>query len=374
MSRLRYVIQKEFRQLRRDRRMVAMSVVAPVVQLVLFGYAVTTDVKNVQLYVANRDGSARSRELIQEVSAVGYFVVTPVGQDRAALLDALRRGGADLALDIPPDFGRLLSRGRTAAVQIIADGSDSNNATVAMGYLDGTLLNFSNRIRREWMQARSGRAPVAALAPQPRIWYNPDLRSVNYMVPSMVGLVLWVIALNFSAMAVVKEREIGTLEQVSVTPLRSWELLLGKTVPPAAVGIMDAVLIVAVAQLWFHVSVTGSVLLLFAAAVGFLLSALGAGLLISTVARSQLQAQMMNFFITMPSVLLSGIVFPIENMPRLIRLITYAIPLRYFSHAARGIFLKGAGASDVWADGLALMTLGALTYAAGILAFRKRVG
>jgi ABC-2 type transport system permease protein len=374
VQRVKYVIQKEFRQLRRDPSMIRVSLMAPILQLVLFGYAVTTDVRNVNVFVANRDGGTESRQLLQEVAAVGYFDLHEVGRDRAPLFRGLETGQAQLALDIPPEFGRHLARGETATVQIIADGSDSNNATVAMAYLDGTVRTFSSQVALEWRQARTPGAFVPPLDPQPRVWFNPELKSIDYMVPSMVGLVLWVIALNLSAMAVVKEREIGTLEQVSVTPLKSWQLLFGKTVPGAVVGMLDAILIVVVAELWFHVPLRGSVLLLFASATGFLLAALGTGLLISTVARSQLQAQMMNFFVTMPSVLLSGIVFPIENMPRPIQVVTYVIPLRYFAYMVRGIYLKGDGLLDVLPQGLALFGLGILTYTLGILAFRKRVG
>jgi ABC-2 type transport system permease protein len=221
MQRVRYVIQKEFRQLRRDPSMIRVSLMAPVLQLVLFGYAVTTDVRNVSVFVANRDGGTESRQLIREVAAVGYFDVKQVGRDRAPLFRGLETGQAQLALDIPPEFGRHLARGETATVQIIADGSDSNSATVAMAYLDGTVRTFSSHVALEWRQARVPGAFVPPLDPQPRVWFNPELKSIDYMVPSMLGLVLWVIALNLSAMAVVKEREIGTLEQVSVTPLQS---------------------------------------------------------------------------------------------------------------------------------------------------------
>jgi len=371
-NRLRFVIRKEFRQLRRDPRAVRMAVIAPVLQLLLFGYAATTDLKNAPVAVCDRDQQTASRQLVTKLSQVGYFRVYAVGADPRQLLNELDHGRAQVTLDIPPGFSQDLARGRRAAVQVLADGSDSNTATLALSYLTGTLQSYAAEVQVDYLQ-RHGTAAVARLGLEPRIWYNPDLRSANYMLPGLVGLILLIITTNFTALSVVREREAGTLEQVIVTPLRPLELLLGKMIPVAVIGVVDALLIVAVSVLWFHVPLRGSLLLLFALAGGFLFCTLGTGLLISTLSRTQQQAQMTNFFLTMPAVLLSGFIFPIANMPTWAQWLTYLIPFRYFLAIARGIYLKGNGFALLWPQAAALFVLGLLLFGAGVALFRKRV-
>lgn len=371
-NRLRFVIRKEFRQLRRDPRAVRLAVVAPVLQLILFGYAATTDLKNAPVAICDRDQQTASRQLVTKLSQVGYFRVYSVGADPRQLLRELDHGRAQVTLDIPPGFSQDLARGRRAAVQVLADGSDSNTATLALSYLTGTLQSYAAEAQVDYLQ-RHGAAAAPRLGIEPRIWYNPDLRSANYMLPGLVGLILLIITTNFTALSVVRERETGTLEQLIVTPLRPLELLLGKMIPVAVIGVVDALLIVTVSILWFHVPLRGSLLLLFALAGGFLFCTLGTGLLISTISRTQQQAQMTNFFLTMPAVLLSGFIFPIANMPTWAQWLTYLIPLRYFLVIARGIYLKGNGFAILWPQAVALFVLGVLLFGAGVMLFRKRV-
>jgi len=284
----------------------------------------------------------------------------------------LDHGRAQATLDIPPGFGKKLARGQRPTVQILADGSDSNSATLVLAYLTGTLQAYAAEVQQEAAR-RPGAAPGPRLEMEPRIWYNPDLRSVNFMLPALVGLILLIITSNFTALSVVREREAGTLEQLIVTPLRPLELLLGKMVPVAVIGLADALLIVALSVAWFRVPLRGSLLLLFALAGGFLFCTLGFGLLISTVSRTQQQAQMINFFLTMPSILLSGFMFPIANMPTWAQWLTYLIPMRYFLVIVRGIYLKGSGLAVLWPQALALSILGLGLLGSGVLLFRKRM-
>jgi len=372
LHRLRFVIRKEFRQLRRDPRVVRLAIMAPAIQLLIFGYAATTDLKNAPVAVCDRDPQAASRQLVTKLSQVGYFRVYSVGTDPRRLLEELDHGRAQATLDIPPGFGKKLARGQRPTVQILADGSDSNSATLVLAYLTGTLQAYAAEVQQEAAR-RPGAAPGPRLEMEPRIWYNPDLRSVNFMLPALVGLILLIITSNFTALSVVREREAGTLEQLIVTPLRPLELLLGKMVPVAVIGLADALLIVALSVAWFRVPLRGSLLLLFALAGGFLFCTLGFGLLISTVSRTQQQAQMINFFLTMPSILLSGFMFPIANMPTWAQWLTYLIPMRYFLVIVRGIYLKGSGLAVLWPQALALSILGLGLLGSGVLLFRKRM-
>lgn len=371
-NRLRFVIRKEFRQLRRDPRVVRLAIMAPAIQILIFGYAATTDLKNAPLAVCDRDRQAASRQLVTKLSQVGYFWVRAMGSDPRQLLEELDRGRAQVTLDIPPGFSRDLARGRRPTVQVLADGSDSNSATLALSYLTGTLQAYAAQVQQEKAQ-RHGAGPGPRLEVEPRVWYNPDLRSVNFMLPALVGLILLIITSNFTALSVVREREAGTLEQLIVTPLRPLELLFGKMVPVAAIGLADALLIVTLSVVWFRVPLRGSLFLLFTLAGGFLFCTLGYGLLISTVSRTQQQAQMINFFLTMPSILLSGFMFPIANMPTWAQLLTYLIPTRYFLVIVRDIYLKGNGLAVLWPQALALLILGGLLLGSGVLLFRKRV-
>jgi ABC-2 type transport system permease protein len=369
------IVKKEFRQLRRDPRLLRIVVAAPVFQLLIFGYAVTTDVKHIRTAVYDADNTAVSRQLVDRFVRSGYFDLQHYlssGNEVNRLLDS---GQAQMILRIPVGFARDLSRGRPAALQIILDGSDSMTAGIVAGYAQGVISAFSSRVLAERISlVRSQLPQVPQLDGRIRVWYNPDLKSVNFMVPGVLCTILLVVTMVLTSVAIVKEREVGTLEQLVVTPIRAGELMLGKTIPFVAIGFVDMTLILVVASLWFRVPIAGSIALLFALTIVFLLTSLGMGLFVSTVSRTQQQATMTSFFFMMPSILLSGFMFPIENMPRVIQWITYAIPLRYFLVIIRGIFLRGNGIAILWPQVLALAAFGVIIMTLSALRFSKRLG
>jgi ABC-2 type transport system permease protein len=380
-ERLKTMLVKEFIQIFRDPRMKAVVFVTPILQLVVLGYAVTTDVTHVATAVADFDHSQESRELIRRFESSGYFrVVRRVGEART-LRDLVDRGTVKAALQFDPGFSTDLKRGRTAVVQVLVDGTDSNTAGVVSDYANRIVAAYNREAARERLETRQiAVAGGAVLSPdsagielRARTWYNPDLRSQNYYVPGVIGILIMLTSLLLTSMAIVREREIGTMEQLMVTPIRPAELILGKILPFALVGFFDVALITAVAVFWFAVPIRGSLLLLFASTALYLLSALGIGLFISTVSRTQQQALMSTFFFFQPAMLLSGFVFPIANMPEAVQYLTYVNPLRYFLVIIRGIFLKGSGPAILWPEMLALSVLGAAVFTVSALRFRKRL-
>jgi len=351
-----------------------LVIIAPVIQLIIFGYAVTTDITHIPAAVIDADRSRESRELVARFSNTGYFEVVAVldrPQDLVALMDS---GRVQAGVHIPRGFARSLARGESAPLQVIVDGTDSTTAGMVLGYASGVLKKYSEEVLSERLQRLSTQwIRLSIIEERTRVWFNPELRSVNYMVPGVLCTILLVVTMVLTSMAIVREREIGTLEQIIVTPVRATELVAGKTIPFVLIGFVDIVLILLVAMLWFHVPLRGSLLLLFALALVFLLTTLGLGLFISTVSHTQQQAMMTAFFIMLPSILLSGFMFPIENMPRVIQWVTYLIPLRYFLNIVRGIFLKGVGIEVLWGDALMLLVLGLTLFAMASLRFTKRL-
>jgi ABC-2 type transport system permease protein len=342
MSRLTYLAKKEFTQIRRDPTVLRLILIAPVFQLVLFGYAASNDVRNVPVGICDEDNSADSRLVATEIGQSRYFQVVPMVRDPRELRQLLLRGTIQIGISIPKDFHRTMERGETAEIGMFVDGTDSNNATVAASYLGGILqqrgLRFFERAERtEGVYGIS----VPALVSEPRVWYNEELKSVNFMVPGVFAMILFTLTVNLASLAIVRERETGTLEQLMVTPIRTRDLLFGKTVPFALIGMFDAALIFLLSRGWFHVPFRGSLLLLFATSLVFLVYSLGLGLLLSAIAHTQQEAQLTSFMVIMPNVLLSGFMYPIENMPHVIQYLTYAIPLRYFLQITRGIFMRG---------------------------------
>ena len=382
-ERLRHMLIKEFIQILRDPRMKAVIFVTPILQLIVFGYAVTTDIAEIPTAVADFESSQQTRELVRRFERSGYFrVVRQVGQARA-VRDLVDRGVVRAAIQFDPGFTSDLTRGRTAVIQIIVDGTDSNTASVVMDYASRIIAQYNREVSREALAAQNvarGTPGPGDLAPRlgaidlrTRAWYNPDLRSRNYNVPGVMAIIVMLTSLLLTSMAIVREREIGTMEQLMVTPIRPAELILGKTLPFALIGFFNVALITAVAVLWFRVPIRGSLLLLFGATALYLLSTLGVGLFISTVSTTQQQALMSTFFFYLPAVLLSGFMFPIANMPVAIQYLTSVNPLRYFLVIIRGIFLKGNGPEVLWPQMLALLVLGTAVIAASTLRFRKRL-
>lgn len=376
------IIVKEFLQLRQDRRMIPIIFVAPVVQLVVFGFAVNTDVNRVPTVLVDEDRTAASRALAERFTSSGYFELVGVEEATRDVDRWLESGHAQVALVIGPGYGAELARGGEPSVQLIADGSDSSPATVALGYGSGIVSAASrdalaDRVRDYVARAaEEGRTivPPGQTDLVPRVWYNPDLKSRWFYVPAVLAMILIIMTTLLSAMGVVREKEIGTMEQIIVTPIRSWQLIVGKLFPFAVIGFIQIFLVTAVAVWGFGVPLRGSFPLLVALSMLFILNTLGLGLLVSTLTRTQQQAMMMAAFtIMLPMIYLSGLIFPIENMPPAVQVVTYAIPVRYYANIIRGVFLRGSGLSVLWPEALTLALMGTALLAIASLRFRKRL-
>ncbi|HEY7191979.1 MAG TPA: ABC transporter permease [Vicinamibacterales bacterium] len=355
MTRLLHVIRKEFLELRQDPRLFGIVIIAPIVQLTMLGYAATTDVRNVPMLVVDEDASAESRDLVSRFEASGNFVVVDRMSSSDRIDQYLDSGRAWMALQIPHDYGEQIRAGRPTTLQVVADGTDANSTNVALGYAGTLVASFARELT-----AGSGGAQAAPLvSADVRVWFNPQLESKDFMIPGIIALLLLVVTTNLSSMAIVRERELGTLEQLNVTPIARWELILGKMLPYAFIGLIDVLLVVVVAVFWFEVPLRGSFPLLLLMCLVYLLTTLGLGLFVSTISATQQQAMMTaSFFFLIPMVFLSGFVFPIENMPEIVQKVTYLIPLRYFLVILRDIFLKGVGLETFWREALALTAWG----------------
>ncbi|MBI2354213.1 MAG: ABC transporter permease [Deltaproteobacteria bacterium] len=374
-ERLKAMLIKEFIQVFRDPRMRIVLFLLPALQTVIFGYAVNMDVKNIPTALLDRDNSAESRELAAIMTSSGHFRLKErIGHDdeARALLD---RGKVRVVLVIEHGFAAKLRRGEAAPVQALLDGSDSNTAGVVMGFLARLSADYNTRLQAQYATRHMGTPPrIGRVELAGRAWFNANLESPPFYVPAVITNILFVITMLLSSMAIVREKEIGTIEQVIVTPIRKGEFILGKTLPFVLIGYIDVALISLVGALVFDVPLRGSLGLLFLATTLFLMSSLGIGLLISTVSHTQQQAMMSAFFIIFPAMLLSGFAFPIENMPEPVQWLTLLNPLRYYMVVIRGIFLKGVGIGALWEQlaALAAIGLGVLLVAVG--RFRKTVG
>jgi ABC-2 type transport system permease protein len=372
MRRLWYVMWKELLELRQDPRLFGIIFIAPVVQLAMLGYAATTDVKNVPLLVVDQDRSPASRQLISRFSASPYFTVAGTVSSVNEVDPWLERGRAWLALTIPSDFHKALERGEPVTLQVIADGTDSSSTGIAMGYAASLINAYNQELARQRLLAAGQSVPPTAIDPRIRVWFNPELESRYFMIPGIVALLLLVITTNLSSMAIVREKELGTLEQLNVTPITRWQLIVGKLLPYGVIGIIDVILVTTVAVFWFRIPLLGSPALLFLTSCIYLLTTLGLGLFISTISSTQQQAMMTaTFFFLTPMLYLSGFIFPIENMPAVIQPFTYLIPLRYFIVIVRGIFLKGIGWSVLWPQILALLSWGLVIVGLAVARSRK---
>lgn len=370
LRRILHLMRKEVLELKQDPRLFSVVIIAPILQLTVLGYAATTDVKDVPIAIVDADRSTASRELVHRFEASANFKIVGTPGSTSDIDRYLDHGEAWMALSIPANFGAAVAAGRGATLQIAADGTDSNSTTVALGYAQTLVAGYAQDLAAT---ASASAGPL--VMPEIRVWFNPRLESRDFMIPGIIALLLLVVTTNLSAMAIVREKEVGTLEQLSVTPLARWELITGKLLPYAVIGIIDVVLVLVVAITWFEVPMRGSIGLLFAMCLIYLMSTLGLGLLVSTISRTQQQAMMTSiFFFLMPMIYLSGFVFPIENMPVWIQPFTYLIPLRYFLVIVRGIFLKGIGLEVLWPQALALFAWGAIVLALATLRSSKRLG
>jgi ABC-2 type transport system permease protein len=355
------VIVKEFQQLRRDRRMIPAMIIGPIVQLLTLGYAANNDVTDIPMVLLDDDHGAASRALVDRLLASGYFRLVGSVAGESEIEPELVRGRAQIALVIPPGFGRDVAAGRAPRVQLIVDGSDSTSAVVGLSYASRIIGAAGGRVEAP------GGVELAS-----RVWYNPDLKSRWFYVPAILAMVLMLVTMILPSMAVVREKEMGTLEQIIVSPIRPWQLVLGKLFPFACVGFLDMLLVSAVAVGLFRVPLRGSVALLVLLSVPFLLCTLGLGLFASTLVRTQQQAMMSAVYLVMvPMIYLSGLLFPVENMPMFIQRLTVVIPLKYYTHIVRGIFLEGSGLDVLWPDAAALLLIGAIVLVAASVRFRK---
>ena len=378
-NRIREIVRKEFIQVLRDPRLRLLLFGPPILQLVLFGYAVNLDVENAATAWMDMDNTPESRELLAAFQASRYFRITAAPASDREVRDLMDRGKVQAVVRILPGFARDIKRGSTASVQILVDGTNSNTASIVSSYALRIVAGYAGTpdTRRNSPPAApagvSGPVPsvIPVLTAQHRVWFNPDLRSRVYFVPGVIVTIIALVTIMLTAMSIVREKEIGTMEQLMVTPVRPLELIVGKLLPFAIVGIIDSALVVAAALLVFQVPVRGSFLLLFACTVLFLLSSLGVGLFLSTISRTQQQAMMMSFVFFLPAMLLSGFAFPIRNMPEPVQYLTFLNPLRYFMRIVRDLFLKGVGLEALWQPMAALAVFGIAILGLSTLRFRK---
>jgi len=367
LERILGLLSKEFRQLLRDPRMARIVFVAPLIQLIIFGYAVSTDLHSAATFLVDHDNTRESRELVGALTASGYFRIQERSQRSADLVRALDRGDAVLGLEIPPGFSRDLARG-DADVQILLDGTNSNTASVAQSYAQRIVTEFGRE-----------HGPAAARAPDPvdlraRAWYNADLASRDYNVPAVVGGLILLVSLLLTSLAVVREREIGTLEQLRVSPMSATELIAGKTIPFALIGLVDLTVVTTAAILWFGVPFRGAFWVLLSGSVLYILAGLGLGLLISTISKTQQEAFMASFLFFMPAILLSGFLFPVSSMPAASRWLTLLDPMRHYIEIVRAVFLKGVGYRYLWRQHLYLAGLAVGLLGAATARFRRELG
>jgi ABC-2 type transport system permease protein len=367
-GRLRELMRKELRQTLRDPQAFRLVLAAPIIQLIVFGYAVNTDIRRAAVILFDRDHTTVSRELAQTLTASRYFRIAATAERAQDLVASLDHGRAILAVEIPRGFEGALAAGTPATVQVLVDGTMSNTATVAQAYASQIILRFGQR-HSLLLPAPSAQLPGVDL--RVRSWYNPNLESRVYNVPGVIGSVMMLMSLLLTSLAVVREREVGTLEQLMVSPLKPAELIVGKTVPVVGIALVDLTLIASVAILWFSIPMRGSFLLLFVASLVYIVCGLGIGLLISTVSATTQEAFMTMFMFFLPAMIFSGFFFPIANMPAVFQVVSLLDPIRYYLEIVRGIFLKGAGVTVLWPQITALAVMGGAILWFASTRFRK---
>lgn len=368
-------IIKELLQFKRDKKMLVVVFMAPILQLILLGYGANMDVDIVHTTVFDQDKTETSREFIRSFEESGYFSIDYYASSYDEVTELIDDGKTLVAIVLPKDFEKDLNRRKTVSVQTLFEGSDGNTSSIALGYIQGITNRFSQQIITETKDKYGINLSLSgSLTPEVRVWYNPEMKTRNYMVPGIMGLILMITTLSLMSMAVVREREIGTLEQLIVTPIKSYQLILGKLIPFTLIGFIVLVIVMLIMTQWFGIVVRGNPAFLLFTALLFVLSNLGIGLFISTVSKTQQQAMMASVFaIMMPMIYLSGFAFPIENMPTVVQYITHLIPLRYFITILRGIVLKGIGFSSLWVETLILLGMGAAILIISSLRFSKRI-
>jgi ABC-2 type transport system permease protein len=372
-SRILHVVWKEVIQVTRDRRMFSMILIMPLLELIIFGYVVATDITDIDLAVCDYDRSTESRAYVDQIVRSGYFRIAAQCETMQDVTRLLDRGTIRVALAIPPDFSAKLKRGEPAEVMAAVDGSNSNTATIAAGYLEQITLTQAVDVQF----SDHGGAPLVARHPmvslEPRVWFNPELRSVRFMVPGIICVLLMESLVILTGVAIVREKEHGTMEQLIVTPIRSFELIIGKAIPFIGLGYINMTVVLLAGTYWFGVQISGSLPLLYGLTGLFILTCLGMGLIVSTISNTQQQASMAGQFLLLPNLFFSGFMFPIASMPEVVQKITYIVPLRYYITIVRGIFLKAVGWEALKDEAIILLLYGVAILALASATFRKQI-
>lgn len=373
-SRLMALMRKEFTQILRDPRTLAIAIAMPIIQLFLLGYAATSEVRNLPMAVLDRDRSPASRSLLDAYRAADYFQITHDVDSEDELRSLVDRGRVGVGLIIPPDYGSQLATGGSAVIAFILDGSDPSVASTALSVGQLIAQDYATDIQIERFD-RAGFSLPAGLPIEVRtqVWYNPDMQDSYFMVPGVAGMVLYALTSILTASAVVRERERGTIEQLIVTPIRPWELMLGKLLPYSILALINTLEVLLIGTLWFGVPIRGSLILIFLLSALFLMTSLAIGLLASTVANTQQEAILTVFITLLPSIFLSGFFFPIAAMPKVLQWISYAVPLKYYLTIIRSLLLKGTGIVELQGEIMALLIFGMALMGLATLRFRKRL-
>jgi ABC-2 type transport system permease protein len=370
IQRIIALLKKEFGQLFKDRKLLPIVFVAPVVQLVILGYAASFDIKNISVVLCDLDKTEQSRTLAEKFVTSGYFTIEYATDDYATIGSYLDDNKVQMAVVIPPRFGDKIVGGQPAKIQVLVDGSEGNTAAIGVSYLSQIVNQYSNQILTEMIGDRQ----VGGINTEVRAWYNPELESRVYMVPAMLVMILLITTMNLTAMAIVREKEIGTLEQIMVTPINARELIIGKLVPFIIIGAIEVVVVLLVMIFWFDIHIAGSLPLLLGLSGFFLLTTMGLGLFVSTISQTQQQAMMVSqFFILQPMMYISGFAFPIENMPKVLQDLSWLVPMRHFLFIVRSLILKGDGIGDLWLQASILLVMGMCILGASVLRFRKKL-
>lgn len=375
MKTLIFFIKKELQQLRRDTKMFLIVLLAPVLQTILLGYAATFDVNNIDIIVFDQDKSIQSRMYIERLIQSGYFTLKKYSNNYRDIEEYIMGGKAVAGIVITNDFEKNLSNNIPTKLQIIIDGSDGTKGSIATGYIQAITSDFSREIISKNAAKKGIAINITNIQPETRIWYNPELKTRVFMVPAITALLLMIMTMLLTSLAIVKEKEVGTLEQLIVTPIKPWQLIVGKILPFIFISFIIIILVNSVMVFWFRIPIKGNIILFILASFTFILSTLGLGLFVSTISKTQQQAMMVTVFaVMMPMIYFSGFVFPIENMPKIIQYITYIIPLKYFLIIIRGVILKGNGFAELWEELIILFMMGIFILLISTKRFHKKLG
>lgn len=369
IKRVLAIIKKEFSQIKRDKRTIAIIIMMPIMELLLFGYAASTSVDHIPTAVLNNDIGHESRELLEGLTNSQYFDLDYYAESMGDVKYYIDNGYVKAGIVIPPEFSEDIKSGKTAQIQLIVDGTDPTTAQTILSSAGGVVQSMSVEIIQETM----GKTSIQSIDLRSRVWYNPDMSSIYFNIPGLIGVILQTVTLMLTSFSIVRERERGTMEQLIVTPITKMELMVGKIIPYVIIGFVDIVLALALSVFWFRVPVAGSIALLLLFSIVFLFGALGVGLLISTISKSQLQAMQLSMFMIMPNILLSGYMFPREAMPSAISALSTVLPLTYFIDVLRGIILKGNGFVELYKEFLILVAFGVLFLVLATLKFEKKI-